>query len=101
MTQDRLRGRAAVERRRRWLSANPLCVACLEAGRYTPATEVDHIVPLHRGGPDDPGNLQSLCSQCHARKTDADLNRTGKAGADANGMPTDPDHPWLSEGGMG
>jgi 5-methylcytosine-specific restriction endonuclease McrA len=31
--------------------------------------ECDHIVPLHRGGSNDPGNLQSLCKECHAIKT--------------------------------
>lgn len=32
--------------------------------------EVDHIVPLARGGARyDPENLQTLCSGCHIRKT--------------------------------
>lgn len=32
------------------------------------ATEVDHIIPLHKGGKTE-GNLQSLCGQCHLDKT--------------------------------
>jgi len=33
------------------------------------ATEVDHIVPLSQGGPDEWDNLQGLCHDCHAAKT--------------------------------
>jgi len=29
------------------------------------ADEVDHIVPLGRGGNDDAANLRSLCRACH------------------------------------
>lgn len=52
-----------------YLRANPLCVHCLEAGCTTPATDVDHIVALAKGGPDALGNYQSLCGPCHSRKT--------------------------------
>lgn len=31
-----------------WLRQNPLCSECKRAGKLTPATLVDHIVP-HRG----------------------------------------------------
>lgn len=40
---------------------------CEECG--APATEVDHIVPKAQGGSDHPTNLQSLCAECHDRKT--------------------------------
>ncbi|WP_435645121.1 HNH endonuclease [Butyricicoccus porcorum] len=43
----------------------------MKQGRYTRATVVDHIVP-HRGDPKlfwDQTNWQSLCKQCHDRKT--------------------------------
>ena len=37
-------------------------------GRY--ANEVDHVVPLHRGGDAwSPSNLQALARSCHIRKT--------------------------------
>ena len=42
------------------------CVQCGKAGRL----EVDHVVPLKRGG--DPwalNNLQTLCRACHIAKT--------------------------------
>jgi 5-methylcytosine-specific restriction protein A len=54
-----------------WLSRNPLCVACHEAGRVAPAVVVDHKVP-HRGDQTlfwDTSNWQSLCKCCHDTKT--------------------------------
>lgn len=33
---------------------------------------IDHIIPFHKKGPDDPDNLQALCLNCHAYKTHAD-----------------------------
>jgi 5-methylcytosine-specific restriction protein A len=42
------------------------------------AEELDHIVPLFKGGTNDEDNLQGLCKKCHAEKTKRDLNlRTG------------------------
>ena len=56
---------------RRWrrlriavLSGEPLCREC---GK--PATEVDHIVAIAKGGEDVESNLQPLCKPCHSRKT--------------------------------
>jgi len=37
------------------------------------AEELDHVVPLFKGGADDETNLQGLCKECHHRKTLADL----------------------------
>jgi len=35
--------------------------------------EVDHITPIAKGGhPFDPANLQTLCSECHTKKTAAE-----------------------------
>lgn len=43
------------------------CAAC---GDLLDSTyEVDHILPLHRGGEDDVGNMQPLHKACHAKKT--------------------------------
>lgn len=68
----RLRGRAAVERRARWLTEHPLCDECERQGRLCAAVTPDHIVPLHLGGADDDSNLQSLCEPCHQAKTNAE-----------------------------
>ena len=66
----RIRGRAGVDRRKAWLTAHPLCEHCLlEGGRVRAGDEVDHIIPLHRGGADDSSNFQTLCSAHHKAKT--------------------------------
>lgn len=50
--------------------ANPLCVECMNDGRPEPATCVDHIIPISRGGHAwDQNNWQSLCDRHHKRKT--------------------------------
>lgn len=36
------------------------------------ATEVDHVVPLAKGGTDDASNLVAINAVCHARKTARD-----------------------------
>lgn len=51
------------------------CVLCRRRG-----TEVDHVVPVaecaRKGiNPDDLSNLQTLCTECHAKKTRADRLR--------------------------
>lgn len=55
--------------RKIYLSANPLCVKCEKDNKIVPATEVDHIMPLKRGGTNEETNLQGLCKPCHSRKT--------------------------------
>jgi 5-methylcytosine-specific restriction protein A len=62
-------GRAWRAKRLAYLRAQPLCRACEAEGRVTAAHEVDHIVPLSRGGADDETNYQPLCKACHSRKT--------------------------------
>ena len=71
----RLYGRAAVDRRERWFARFPLCVQCQAGGITLPvpmATQLDHIIPLELGGPDDETNLQGLCDAHHAIKTRAE-----------------------------
>lgn len=50
--------------RERQLTRQPQCELC-----DGEATEVDHIVPLAKGGTNKLSNLQSLCKPCHSRKT--------------------------------
>lgn len=60
--------RWAVLRRHR-LHRTPLCVRCGEV-----ATDVDHINPIAAGGqPFALSNTQSLCRQCHSRKTRSEM----------------------------
>lgn len=66
---------------------NYLCQRCAQQGRTTAATEVDHIVPLARGGADDLDNLQSLCRDCHSAKTDEDMGRRTKRQVGVDGWP--------------
>jgi 5-methylcytosine-specific restriction protein A len=60
------------ELRARKLRKDPLCSQCLQRGTLVHATNVDHV-QAHTG-PSDPlfwqwSNLDSLCHQCHSRKT--------------------------------
>ena len=65
------------------LRREPLCQDCQKKGITTLAQMVDHILPINRenafdakngkwGEPYDHANLQSLCFQCHAIKTNKD-----------------------------
>ena len=53
------------------ISGAPVLSECHELGRVRLADCVDHVVP-HKGDHDlmwDPQNWQSLCNECHTRKT--------------------------------
>lgn len=67
------RGYDAVWRKLRkvYLIKNPLCVFCEEEGKLTPATVVDHIVPIAQAPVLrlDPKNLRSLCKPHHDART--------------------------------
>lgn len=54
-------------KRARFIKANPYCFKC-----GAPATQVDHKIPVDKGGTDDDFNLQSLCKPCHSAKSVAD-----------------------------
>jgi 5-methylcytosine-specific restriction protein A len=85
---NRLRGRKLQQRREGWFRYHPLCVHCDAKGRVTPATELDHIKPLHEGGEDnDPDNWQGLCADCHRDKTAKDMGYRPKHQVGADGWP--------------
>lgn len=70
----RLRGRRWVERRKAWLLSQPLCQDCLEEGRINAQDlEVDHVVPLFKGGKDDESNYRTRCKTHHQLKTAQDM----------------------------
>src|SRR5882757_102999 len=58
--------------------AHPICQACGERL----VDEVDHIIPVSVDSSlgMDPGNLQSLCTQCHKDKTYKDRHKYRHAG---------------------
>lgn len=95
--RTKLYDRAAWKRLRlEQLREEPFCAFCARAGRLSPATVVDHVVP-HRGDERlffDPQNLQSLCKSCHDAIKQR-LEKSGyEAGGDINGIPFDPSHHW-------
>jgi 5-methylcytosine-specific restriction enzyme A len=65
----------------------PLCQHCIKRGRVQPATDVDHVIP-HKGNEELfwRGELQSLCKECHSRKT-AEEQGHGRAEIDVTGAP--------------
>ncbi len=94
--RDKLYGRRWKKARAAYLWANPLCVFCERRGRVTAATVVDHIVP-HRGDERlfwDRENWAPLCAPCHNGPKQAQEKSGVIRSVDADGMPTDPTHPW-------
>ena len=51
-----------VAARQKWL-----CIAC--SNTLDATYQIDHVTPLWRGGTNDSDNLQALCPNCHAAKT--------------------------------
>lgn len=47
--------------------------------------EMDHIIPLHRGGSEKPENCQMLCEKCHASKTRREAVSRGRDRATTKG----------------
>lgn len=75
MSEQRLRGRKGVDHRRAVRAEEPWCRHCLAQGRRTATSQVDHIVPLFKGGSNARSNMQGLCDDHHRIKSAAD---TGK-----------------------
>jgi 5-methylcytosine-specific restriction endonuclease McrA len=85
--------------RKAQLAREPWCQGC----ENRPATVVDHIRPISKGGEKrERGNLWSLCRPCHQEKTNDE--KVGRRwvppkhrGTDERGYPLDPNHPWNVE----
>ena len=72
-TRESAAGRGYDRRWRRlramWLRRHPLCQACADEGRVTPAELVHHVVAIEDGGARlDQANLESLCRRHHEAK---------------------------------
>ena len=56
--------------RRAHLAAHPLCVHCAARNELTPATVLDHVIPVRDGAEFfDSANHAGLCKSCHASKS--------------------------------
>lgn len=52
-----------------------LAICVSRHGVPMPSTDVDHVIPIRGGGdPWDHNNLQGLCHEDHARKTQLERN---------------------------
>ena len=62
--------RRKIAARQDWKCANPdgNCTLKGELQEY----DIDHVIPLMAGGPDNESNMQALCPACHRRKTEND-----------------------------
>ena len=84
----RIRGRKWMAMRREVFAAEPFCRLCAKAGKLHRAYELDHIVPLHKGGDAIAlQNLQPLCRECHKDKTAKDMGHRGSVEIGADGWP--------------
>lgn len=67
---DRMRGSSWMALRAKVLKRDAgLCQQCMRGEKVTPASQVDHIKPLHLGGLNGMDNLEALCKTCHDAKT--------------------------------
>ena len=70
------------------LSKEPFCRECRKQGKLHRAYEVDHIIPLHKGGDaTDLSNLAPLCAECHKTKTARDMGHRERVTIGADGWP--------------
>lgn len=69
----RLRGRGLQARRLRVWRKDPHCQMCGRLASYPDGFQLDHKVPLYKGGDDEDENCQVLCVPCHDKKTMTDL----------------------------
>ena len=58
--------RRKIAERQNWKCASKTC----ELAGKLEAYDLDHIIPLWKGGEDTEDNLQALCPACHRGKTD-------------------------------
>lgn len=71
----RITGRRLQRARAELFARQPLCEACEARGVVRLATQRDHRVPLAEGGTEDDANVQALCDDCHAEKSEGERRR--------------------------
>lgn len=96
-SKGRLTGRRLQAARLRIWTACPNCAECGRLTAWPRGFDLDHKVPLFKGGTNDDANLQVLCNGpdgCHERKTCDDQGFVYRAGSQVDGTPRDPRHHW-------
>lgn len=85
---ERLRGRRAVDQRRRRMSRTDWCCEMCAAKGFPRAAEfVDHIVPLALGGSDEDSNTRNLCAEHHDEVTRQQFGLRPKQKVGPDGWP--------------
>lgn len=67
---ERIRGRAWMQERNTALVAG--LFTCVDCGHVSASNEVDHQIPLEKGGKNEQSNYRIRCIECHRAKTDAE-----------------------------
>jgi 5-methylcytosine-specific restriction endonuclease McrA len=75
---ERRRVLTKLERAGLFAMADGHCQKCTRKIPHGDDWDVDHIIPLSRGGTNDDDNLQVLCSWCHGHKTEDDVSGAAK-----------------------
>ena len=92
--KQRTRGRRWMSMREVVLIEEPVCKVC----NRKPSAQVDHIIPISKGGTDVRDNLQGICIKCHDAKTADDLGlKQPKQRIGIDGYPI-PNEPIAGEG---
>jgi 5-methylcytosine-specific restriction endonuclease McrA len=60
-----------------WERDGKKCVKC-EKELSLEESQTDHILAVINGGSDEKENLQTLCKECHARKTGTDIRQKNR-----------------------
>jgi 5-methylcytosine-specific restriction enzyme A len=85
----RLRGRRLQRLRARILARDPICVYC--QAKTPPvvraSVEVDHRIPLFKGGTDADDNLVGTCAECHAEKSARERGAKPRRRVGVDGAP--------------
>jgi hypothetical protein len=71
---QKVSSRKSIDLKLRWSVMQRDHFQCVKCGRSSPVVQlqVDHIVPRSKGGPDIEANLQTLCNECNAGKSNRD-----------------------------
>ena len=68
------------------MQEHPYCEICLKDGKHAFSVQLDHIIPLFKGGDLwDDANWQALCEPCHDEKSRREKRQI--IGADQFGNP--------------